>query len=183
MVKARLKVGAAGFGSTLLILGSGLAGAASNNPHNRVSLCHSTGSQTNAFVKITVNANGTASGHAGSQHQGGRDIIPPFDYEDNGTKHFPGQNWNAQGQATFSNNCVATNGGQGGGNPETPGQVTNTTVTTGGLGAGVTQTPQGAVAAGGGGGQAMSKTAAVGLGGSLLSVITGLILSGRRKLV
>ncbi|UOQ57321.1 hypothetical protein MUN78_00300 [Leucobacter allii] len=76
----------------------------SDNPHNKVTLCHATASEKNPFVQITVNANGSASGHLG--HQGGRDIIPPFSYNDHGTTvNVPGQNWDAEGQAIFANGC------------------------------------------------------------------------------
>lgn len=78
----------------------------SENPHNQVTLCHAKGSgaEKKPYVQITVNANGSASGHIG--HQGGRDIIPPFTYNDHGNEvTFPGQNWDADGQAVFANGC------------------------------------------------------------------------------
>jgi hypothetical protein len=58
------------------------------------------------WVKISPDANGTVSGHAGMDHQDGRDIIPPFEYEDGEeTLMFPGQNWDAEGQAIYYNDC------------------------------------------------------------------------------
>lgn len=97
-----------------------------SNPGNKVTLCHATGSATNPFVVITVNANGAVNGHAGASHQGGRDIIPPFDYNRGGeTVHFPGQNWDAQGQATLANGCEV----EGQPTPTTPTTTTPTTPT------------------------------------------------------
>ncbi|PII98191.1 hypothetical protein BMH30_15665, partial [Leucobacter sp. OLES1] len=76
----------------------------SDNPGKKIGICHALGN--GGFISISPNANGDVSGHAGMSHQGGRDIIPPFDYNDHGvTGHFPGQNWDATGQAIFNNNC------------------------------------------------------------------------------
>lgn len=153
-----------------------------NNPHNQVTLCHATG-QAGSFVEITVNANGSVSGH--SNHA--KDIIPPFTYNDNGTnKNFPGQNWTTEGQAIFNNHCVAV-GGQGGGqvtnNTNVNNQSTNVTTTTpsGQVAATakpqVQVTPQGGVAAGeGGGAKAYQPAALMGLVGSLGSIASGVIL-------
>ncbi|KTR86147.1 hypothetical protein NS354_06055 [Leucobacter chromiiresistens] len=70
-----------------------------------MTLCHATGSEKNPYVSITVNANGTANGHIG--HQDGRDIIPPFTYNDHGEEgSFGGQNWDAAGQAIWNNGCA-----------------------------------------------------------------------------
>lgn len=80
------------------------AGNGSDNPGKKIGICHALGN--GGFISISPNANGDVSGHAGMSHQGGRDIIPPFDYNDHGvTGHFPGQNWDANGQAIFNNNC------------------------------------------------------------------------------
>ncbi|WP_449278828.1 hypothetical protein [Leucobacter sp. GX24907] len=80
-----------------------------NNPQNKISICHATGSKKNPYNSITLNANGVINGHAGAHHQNGRDIIPPFDYRAQGqAKHFPGQNWDAAGQAIHSNGCKQT---------------------------------------------------------------------------
>lgn len=73
------------------------------NPHNpphdndkKITICHATGSETNPYRQITISLNGL-NGHIGHQH--GEDIIP-----DN--KVIPGgQNWTAEGQATYNNNC------------------------------------------------------------------------------
>ena len=88
-----------------------------SNAGNKITICHATGSSTNPYVQNSPNANGVVSGHY--SHQDNRDIIPPFDYNSHGTtKHFPGQNWTASGQAIFNNGCKAitpNGGGQGGG--------------------------------------------------------------------
>ncbi|HUY85249.1 MAG TPA: hypothetical protein VMU97_01910 [Candidatus Dormibacteraeota bacterium] len=176
-----------------------------SNAHNKVTLCHATGSQSNPYVEITVDANGAVSGHAGHAN----DIIPPFTYNDHGTnKSFPGLNWDTQGQAILNNNCVPVSGqggqgGQGGGgqvtnntntnNTNTNTQSTNITTSTpapGGQGGGAGQAsvsapqvqtaPQGGVAAGeGGGAKAYQPAAVMGLLGALGSVVSGASLLKR----
>lgn len=77
-----------------------------DNPHNKIKICHATGSENNPFVVNRPNANGTVDGHAGMDHQNGEDIIPPFDYNEDGQNaHFPGQNWDEGGQAIYNNGC------------------------------------------------------------------------------
>lgn len=76
-----------------------------SHPHDdhdkKITICHATGSESNPYVVITIALQGL-SGHAGSHHQHAEDIIPP-----NSGKVMPaGQNWTAEGQATFNNNCV-----------------------------------------------------------------------------
>src|ERR1043165_7806846 len=90
----------AGMGGSLILAASSLVGGpaalaangnGSNNEHNRITICHATGSQTNPFVIITPNANGVINGHV--SHQDQRDVIPSFDFNDHGnTNHFNGQN-------------------------------------------------------------------------------------------
>jgi uncharacterized repeat protein (TIGR01451 family) len=87
------------------------------NSNGKQTICHATDSNTNPYVVITPNKNGDVDGHAGhtgpvwnpslkAQHVTWGDIIPPFDYNDHGTAaHFPGQNWDANGQAWFANDC------------------------------------------------------------------------------
>lgn len=82
-----------------------------------VTLCHATDSQTNPYVRITVDASGAYHGHY-TQHMGSiypgsngkwGDIIPPFTYDD----HSYSLNWTTAGQAIYNAGCVT--GGQGGG--------------------------------------------------------------------
>lgn len=128
----------------------------SNNPGNKVTICHATGSATNPFVVITPNVNGIINGHYA--HQDGRDIIPSFDYKEHGaTKHFAGQNLANGGQAILDNGCVVPSqngGGQGGGNnggtSTQGGQVLGTNT--------VAANATGSVAAGMGGADAFTLT-------------------------
>lgn len=74
----------------------------SNAPGTRmhhVTICHATGSEKHPYVRISPSETGVLRGHAGLHHQDGRDIIPPFG-------SFPGQNWDATGQAIYENGCV-----------------------------------------------------------------------------
>lgn len=72
------------------------------DPAKKVSLCHSAGG--NKYVSIEVASAAALAGHS-SEHP--EDIIPPFTYKEKGAeKTFPGQNWNASGQAAFNNGCV-----------------------------------------------------------------------------
>lgn len=70
-----------------------------NGDHKKITICHATGSSTNPYVVITISLNGL-NGHVGHQHD--EDIIPPND----GTILPGGQNWTAEGQAIFNNDCV-----------------------------------------------------------------------------
>ncbi|WP_457962766.1 hypothetical protein M1E17_14795 [Arthrobacter sp. D1-29] len=71
------------------------------NGDHKITICHATGSASNPFVVITISLNGL-NGHAGAGHQNGEDIIPP----NSGNIVPGGQNWTAEGQATFNNGCV-----------------------------------------------------------------------------
>jgi hypothetical protein len=175
MVRKLKRIVAGLTASSLLLVGSiATTQAASNsNPgqSGKVTICHSTASQKNPFIRVNANKNGNVSGHAGNSHRGGRDIIPPFTYKQNGqNKTFPGQNWNAQGQATYNNNCKPTTPGRGGG-------LTTSSTDDTEQGASQVATPTGAVAAGEGSPLDLSAGAAVGLAASL-----GLISYGALRL-
>ncbi|MGC0237218.1 hypothetical protein [Arthrobacter sp. SD76] len=75
------------------------------HPHDdngkKITICHATGSETNPYVVITIALQGL-NGHAGAHHQHAEDIIPPND----GKVMPAGQNWTAEGQATWNNDCV-----------------------------------------------------------------------------
>jgi uncharacterized repeat protein (TIGR01451 family) len=65
-----------------------------------VRICHATGSEHNPYNSITPNTAGILMGHSGASHQDGRDIIPPV------PGYLPlGQNWNANGQSIWNNDC------------------------------------------------------------------------------
>jgi hypothetical protein len=87
-------------------LGANQAAAQTPSDTESVTLCHATGSATNPYVVITVDAAGAYNGHLGigpgQEHQGSEDIIPPFIYQ--GTEY--SQNWDAAGQAIFEADCL-----------------------------------------------------------------------------
>lgn len=68
-----------------------------------VVICHATG---NAFTRNEVNVSSIANkeGHGGHANN----IIPPFSYRLSPTEavqHYPGRNWNEEGQAIWANGC------------------------------------------------------------------------------
>jgi len=66
-------------------------------PNDRVTLCHATGSATNPYVEITVDAAGAYNGHYRIHED---DVIPPFTYN--------GMNLTAKGhQALLNTGCKA----------------------------------------------------------------------------
>ena len=69
-------------------------------------ICHATGQPTK-FVVLTANVNGVFSGHYGPHHHDARDIIPPFQYDEDGDGGLEtlSQNWDAAGQAIFDAGC------------------------------------------------------------------------------
>ena len=74
-----------------------VAQAAATDPA-KVTICHT--GNGDELVEITPSVNGVLNGHEG--HAG--DVIPPFTV--NGVT-FEGRNWDAAGQATHANGCVA----------------------------------------------------------------------------
>lgn len=88
----------AAFGLALVgASGIAFAGAANADPNPNITICHATGSESNPFVVITIDAAAiTMDGH--DTHQNDEDVIPPFTYvNDKGeTVTFPGQNFNGQ---------------------------------------------------------------------------------------
>ncbi|MFL5967182.1 MAG: hypothetical protein ACJ747_11575, partial [Gaiellaceae bacterium] len=70
----------------------------------KVTLCHATSSETNPYVQESVDDDSIVKENGHGSHPG--DIIPPFFYVDGGeTNHYPGMNWDAQGQAIWTNGC------------------------------------------------------------------------------
>jgi hypothetical protein len=175
----------------------------------KVTICHRTDSVTNPYVSPDVDisaANGNTLGDHFSVHTGpvatsqqvaqslkdnGQkwgDIIPPVEGVE------PGQNWTPEGIAIYNNGCNYVTPGQGGGETPPPPTTTttppttfsSTTLASGGQGAGapapVVVPSTGSVNAGGGGGTQANAAAVVGFGASLLSVLAGAALIGRRIL-
>ena len=76
---------------------------------DHVVICHAIGGPSGSrFNQIAPSAQGVASGHA--DHQGDRDIIPPFTLRTNkgsDASVASGQNWNAANAAIYANGCSA----------------------------------------------------------------------------
>ena len=105
-----------------LIVGAAIAApsaalATKPAPDHKVTICHRTNSDTNPYVVITVDIasaghlkHGHDTEHEGpiwnptlkDQHIEWGDIIPPYQYLD---FSYPGQNWDAEGQAIYANGC------------------------------------------------------------------------------
>jgi hypothetical protein len=133
-------------------------------PGDSVPICHATGSATNPFVANHPSSAGVLNGHFGADHQGGEDIIPPFQFQQNAnsdvdTTASNGQNWDAEGQAIWADECELAGGGGGG---TTTGGTTTGGTTTGGTTTGGTTGGGGGAGAGGGGGGASLGTEAAG---------------------
>jgi hypothetical protein len=92
-----------GFGAIVVLSACTSGGRQSGQGADKVTICHATSSESNPFTENTVAKDGSVSGHDG--HTG--DIIPPFDYLDNNgqTRHYPGKNWDADGQAILNDGC------------------------------------------------------------------------------
>lgn len=124
------------FVSAALLAGGFYAAAAVAGNHGsaqtgHVTICHRTGSHQNPYVVISPSATGVYHGHylqhnehavfpnTASDGKWG-DIIPPFQYQ--GVTY--SLNWNADGQAIWSNGCQP---GTSGGTTTTTGSSTNVT--------------------------------------------------------
>jgi hypothetical protein len=81
-------------------------------PGDHVVICHAIGGANgDRFIQIAPSA-GTVFGH--DAHEGDRDIIPPFVYENGkarNTSLSSGNNWTPANSAIYSNGCVAGGGG------------------------------------------------------------------------
>lgn len=70
----------------------------------KITICHATGSATNPYNQLSVDVDSIVKENGHGSHE--RDIIPPFEYVENGeTKNFPGLNWPDQVD-TWLNGCV-----------------------------------------------------------------------------
>lgn len=98
-------LGALAASATFLVLG--LAAPANAYPHvepGKVTICHATGSTTNPYVEQSVAyASILGDGHGHSGVNAG-DIIPSFTADDG--QVFPGQNFSADNQHIWENDCA-----------------------------------------------------------------------------
>lgn len=77
---------------------------AANAGTDKIGICHATGN--GKYVSIEISKDGTASGHAGSNHQNGEDIIPAYSWVENKTRYyFEGQNLDKS--AYLLNGCAS----------------------------------------------------------------------------
>ena len=111
-VAAAVVLGAAGLFTALGVAGDnphgGFVPGSTVGPGDHVPICHALG---NGGYELIAPSAGVVFGHAGSSHQDGRDVIPPFVYQPQGngspdTSLAGGQNW-AAGQALWANDCEA----------------------------------------------------------------------------
>jgi len=84
--------------------------AQAGEPEKQV-ICHATASETNPFVKQTVDEAAIVKGGHGASGINADDIIPPFDYNFGGSDYgtYPGQNWTDENQGLWSKDCNAAN--------------------------------------------------------------------------
>ena len=103
-------------------------GVINGDVNDKQTICHRTDDDKKPYVVETPNKNGDVSGHAATSVDGEPvknghggpvwnptlkddhikwgDIIPPFDFNDNGvTRHFDGQNYDTFGKLFFANDC------------------------------------------------------------------------------
>jgi hypothetical protein len=92
------------FMAALLIVGvfsfGSVVKAEDNHGNNNINICHSL--PNGGYNTLSLSKSGNLNGH--NNHS--TDIIPSFDYNDHGSHHYPGKNWNTTGQAIWNNNCV-----------------------------------------------------------------------------
>jgi hypothetical protein len=81
------------------------APSTTNTISTKVDFCHATSSESNPYAETDTSVNAFfQSGH--NSHQNFGDIVPPFNYLDQGqTTSFAGLNWDANGQAILKNGC------------------------------------------------------------------------------
>lgn len=96
--------------ASVLAAGTLLVGAATGHAGvTRVTLCHHVGN--GSYHPITVAPAAAINGHAGSHHQGGLDIIPPFTLrQGQRVIHFQGQNWGPIGPQGQTGHDILANG-------------------------------------------------------------------------
>ncbi|GAA2075722.1 hypothetical protein GCM10009840_07240 [Pseudolysinimonas kribbensis] len=86
-----------------------LDGTCGDDTTKKITICHATASGSNPWVKQTPNVSSIIQGLGGHGSSGVNvdDIIPPFDYTQNGVvKHYDGNNWSAGGQQIWNNDCT-----------------------------------------------------------------------------
>lgn len=74
-------------GSVIVTAGPAHAGS------DKIAICHATSAANGHYNLIEISKDGVANGHAGADHQDGRDIIPAYSWVEDGVRHyFEGQN-------------------------------------------------------------------------------------------
>lgn len=86
--------------------------------HEKVTLCHATGSQSNPYVSVDVNISSAGDAANAKGHDShADDIIPPYSYSgQDGSINYPGKNWTAEGQDILNDGCKVVDDD----NPVTP---------------------------------------------------------------
>jgi hypothetical protein len=92
----------------VMAIGAGTALATRPKPEHKITICHATPPDTaaNGYHDITVDVASVGYQNSGHQSEHDADIIPPWQYTDDGdTFSFPGKNWTDAGQAIWRNGC------------------------------------------------------------------------------
>lgn len=94
-------------GDTLIVAGTTTPALESGD---HVVICHALGMTNKDGYNQIAPSTGVVFGHAGTGHQAGEDIIPPFTYVDHkgsvDTSLQGGQNWTAENRLVYENGCV-----------------------------------------------------------------------------
>lgn len=85
-----------------------LDGTCGDDTSKKITICHATASDRNPWVVQTPSVSSIIQGLGGHGSSGVNvdDIIPPFDYTQDGVvKHYDGNNWTTGGQQIWNNDC------------------------------------------------------------------------------
>ena len=102
-VAVALPIAAVGVGAFAVVSFAANGG----DSHQKVTLCHATGSQSNPYVSVDVNISSAGDAADAKGHNShADDIIPPYSYTgQDGSINYVGKNWTAEGQDILNDGC------------------------------------------------------------------------------